>query len=151
MVVDAFKGIFGGSGNNNEITDREAYSSSVENNTITNNMSELNEDTITNNISESEELQSVHGESNSNYNDESRIEKNTAIAMETINQYDNNPVNNAVNSTSNNRTNNYNVNVAGSSIDARGMSEGQAQQAFSENLANSTRMAIGQLDDGVSR
>lgn len=79
------------------------------------------------------------------------ITENTQKVSHVVSGYNQNPLNNGgfVPSYQNSRT--INVEVGGSTIDARGMTPQQAQQAFAGGLNDSVEMALGQLNDGVDR
>ena len=102
----------------------------------------------------SESVQANDNRTHSEESTQSRIEENTFIAMDTIQKYEANPINNSSSNISNkSNSNSYeiNVKVGAPASGTGGVSDDRENQVFGENLANSVRMAIGQLDDGVAR
>lgn len=78
-----------------------------------------------------------------------QMKQNTDSAMSTAYAYGANPLNNGGASSYKQKNQNINVEVGGATIDARGMTGEQAQQAFSSSLNDNLKNTLGQMDDGV--
>ena len=76
--------------------------------------------------------------------------QNTQTAVNTYMSYGANPLNSGGSSSYNRYSQNINIEVGGTSVDARGMDAGQAQKAFSQSQQDVYRNALGQLEDGIA-